>query len=154
MITLADTLHPDRIRLQLGACDAAGGMRETAELLRNVSAVLDWEQLYAGMQKAAPCVAEAEAAFAICLPHARTDAVAGMVMSIGRSLRGLPFVGSPKLVRYIFCIGVPKAMDQDYLRIVGLLMRIIKQPEHEAALASAGSSSEFLDRLEELEAVL
>jgi mannitol/fructose-specific phosphotransferase system IIA component (Ntr-type) len=154
MITLAETLQPDRIRLQLGATDSVDAIRETAELLQNVPAVLDWEQLYTGLRKSTPCVGEPDAAFAICLPHARTDAVASMVMSIGRSQRGLAFPGSPKLVRYVFCIGVPKAMAQDYLRIVGLLMRIMKHPEMERSLAEAEDGREFLDQLAELEAVL
>jgi mannitol/fructose-specific phosphotransferase system IIA component (Ntr-type) len=154
MIALADTLRPECVRLALTATEGKNAIDEVAALLETTPAVLDWEELQAGLHRSAPCLAENEASFAICLPHARTDAVNKMVMAAGRSLSGVTFGHGPLPVRYIFCIGVPKAMANDYLRIVGLLARVLKEPAKESQLAAAATPMEFIQILSVLEAKL
>jgi mannitol/fructose-specific phosphotransferase system IIA component (Ntr-type) len=154
MISIADTLEPDRVRLSLNSNFSSIAIDEVAAALRNVPAVLDWDELHAGLHRSAPCLAETGGEFAICLPHARTDAVTRMVMAVGRSLTGVNFQGCSTPVRYIFCIGVPKALANDYLRIVGLLARILKQSKTEQALRNAQTPIEFVHHLSVLEASL
>jgi mannitol/fructose-specific phosphotransferase system IIA component (Ntr-type) len=154
MITIADTLAPDRIRLNLPAQPGPAAIDEVAEMLRNAPEVVDWEVLHELLPRSSPCLVEAGGEFAVCLPHARTDAVTSMVMAVGRSPEGLPFEGCIAPVRYIFCIGVPKALATDYLRIVGLLARILKHPATEAALRDVESPQKFIDELSVLEATL
>lgn len=154
MITIADTLTTDRVALDLVAADHHTAIQQVADLLENVPEVLDWEALCCGLRASAPCLTERGAPFAICLPHARTDAVTGMVMSVGRFMDTIPFPDCEHAIRYVFCIGVPKAMASDYLRIVGLLARILKEPGSEALLHEAQSPQEFVERLSRLEARL
>ena len=154
MITIADTLTADRVELASTAPDHRTAIALVADLLHNAPDVLDWPALYEGLRGSCPCLAESDGAFAICLPHARTDAVAAMVMSVGRFDAGVTFPGCAPLVRYIFCIGVPKALANDYLRIVGLLARILKEPAAEAQLHTAATPRDFLARLSALEAKL
>jgi PTS system nitrogen regulatory IIA component len=154
MISIADTLDLDRIRLKLTSTNRAEAIRETADLLRTASEVLDWEALCEGLIRSAPCLAEHGRDFSICLPHVRTDAVHTMVMSVGRAVPGIVVPDLPEPARYIFCIGVPKALDSDYLRIVGLLTRILKAPVAEAELRTAATAEDFLDVLTRLETEL
>jgi mannitol/fructose-specific phosphotransferase system IIA component (Ntr-type) len=154
MISIADTLEPDRVRLSLQSNIGPIAIDEIAATLRNVPEVLDWDELHAGLHRSAPCLAESGGEFAICLPHARTDAVTSMVMAVGRSLIGVKFEGCVAPVRYLFCIGVPKALANDYLRIVGLLARVLKQPKTEQALRNAETPIEFIHHLSVLEASL
>ena len=154
MISIADTLEPDRVRLNLTSGISSIAIDEVAATLRNVPEVLDWDELHAGLHRSSPCLAEMAGEFAICFPHSRTDAVTSMVMGVGRSLTGVKFEGCAKPVRYIFCIGVPKALANDYLRIMGLLARVLKQPRTEEALRSAQSPIEFIHHLSVLEATL
>lgn len=154
MISIADTLRPERIRLSLTATDRDAAIRETAELLHSSPSVLEWSPLLAGLLNRAPTIADRTADFAFCLPHARTDAVNTMVMSIGIAPDGVVFPDSEKPVRYIFCIGLPQALAPDYLRIVGLLSRILKDPANEAMLRTSTSTSELIDELAALEARL
>lgn len=154
MISIADTLRPERIRLSLTATEPDAAIRETAALLQSAPAVLDWDTLLTGLLKNAPCLSERDQAFSFLLPHARTEAVNTMVMSIGLSPAGIAFPCCEKPVRYIFCIGVPQALATDYLRIVGLLTRILKDPANEAMLCTATSANEFIDELTALEARL
>src|SRR5262245_13098800 len=154
MISIADTLAPERVRLSLNSTASALAIDEVALALRSAPEVLDWDELHAGLHRSAPCLAETGGEFAICLPHARTDAVTSMVMAVGRSAKGVQFKGCAAPVRYIFCIGVPKALANDYLRIVGLLARILKQPKTEQALRNAQTPIEFIHHLSVLEASL
>jgi mannitol/fructose-specific phosphotransferase system IIA component (Ntr-type) len=154
MITIEDTLATDRIALGLAAADHHEAIGLVADLLQNVSEVLHWPVLFEGMRKSWPCLAGEDGDFAICLPHARTDAVSSMVMSIGRFDRGVPFPDCAQPVRYLFCIGVPKAMANDYLRIVGLLVRILRDKAAEADLRTAETPGKFLAGLSALETKL
>lgn len=154
MVTISDSLTPDCVALDLTAPDAMAAIRTVAELLRHTPEVLDWKTLFTGLRKACPCIAETGGEFAVCLPHARTDAVNAIVISVGRFQPGLPFEGCVPPVRYIFCIGAPKALASDYPRIVGLLSRIFKNPDWEAQLCSAETPAEFIARLSALEAKL
>jgi mannitol/fructose-specific phosphotransferase system IIA component (Ntr-type) len=154
MISIADTLSPERVRLSLAARDPSGAVRETADLLHTAEAVLDWNALYEGMLRSMPCLSERGCDFGVCLPHARTEAVKTMVMSVGRSTQGIVFPDRPEPIRYIFCIGVPTALASDYLRIVGLLARILKEPKAEGRLRAASTPGAFLEVLVELEARL
>jgi mannitol/fructose-specific phosphotransferase system IIA component (Ntr-type) len=154
MITIADTLTTDRIGLALAAPDHHAAIELVAKLLQNVPGVLNWHLLYDGLRSSCPCLTEGDGDFAICLPHARTDSVNAMVMSVGRFDRGFAFPDCVQPVRYIFCIGVPKALASDYLRIVGLLVRILREPAAEADLRTATTPDKFLARLTALETKL
>ena len=154
MITLADTLSAECVGLGLRPHDHRAAVRAVAELLRPLPAVLDWQLLFTGLLNSCPCLAETGSEFAICLPHVRTDAVSAMVMSVGRFVPGIRFPNCALPVRYIFCIGAPTALANDYPRLVGLLARVFKDPEAEAQICAAATPEEFVDRLRTLEAKL
>ena len=154
MISVADTLDANRIALDFDAADKSAVIREAARLVQQSEAVLDAGALAEALQRSTPCFCERGQDFGFCLPHARTDAVNAMVMSVVRLSEAVCFAECEAPVRYVFCIAVPKAMASDYLRIVGLLVRIMKQPESETALRSVSVPADFLDLLSELEAKL
>jgi PTS system nitrogen regulatory IIA component len=153
MITIADILRPEHVALDVQGRTPEVAIGEVAAPLRTDERVLDWEVLLAGFHKVAPCL-PASSEFAICIPHTRTDQVTSLVMSVGRSLHGVAFPGTAIPVRYLFCIGVQLALAADYLRIVGLLARIVKDPASEQRLRTAASGVEFVHALSRLEAKL
>lgn len=153
MITIADILRPEHVILDVRGQTAEDVIGEVAAPLRTDERVLHWEDLRAGFFKVAPCL-PASPEFSICIPHTRTDQVTSLVMSVGRSARGITFPGSPTPVRYIFCIGVQLALAADYLRIVGLLARIVKDPVSEERLRIAATGLEMVNALSRLEAKL
>jgi mannitol/fructose-specific phosphotransferase system IIA component (Ntr-type) len=142
MITIANTLRRSAINLELEADTPASALYEVASMVRDDDRVKDWEALLDGLGGTVNCVVD-EPASALCLPHARTDAVRTMVMSAGRSREGIAYPGTEKPVRYLFVIGVPKAMASDYLRIVGALMRILRQDGVERQLRSCATPADF-----------
>ena len=154
MTTLSNVLAPEHVRLNLAAATSEAAIKEVAGLLRDDPDVLDWEKFYSELRVAAPCAAERGCDFGICIPHTRTSAVRAMVISVGRFEPGLVFEGCPQLIRYVFCIGMPSALDADYLRILGLLARILKDPDTEQELRDAQTPSAFVSTLSRLESKL
>ena len=154
MTTLADLLKPEHIALHPAATSRDAAIEEIASLLDDDVQVIDGAQLLAKIKPSAPCIMEQGAEFCLCIPHARTAAVTAMVMSVGRFDRGLPIAGVAKPVRYLFCIAVPPELATDYLRIIGLLARIVKDPKSEQQIYNAETPEEFIEALVRLEAKL
>jgi mannitol/fructose-specific phosphotransferase system IIA component (Ntr-type) len=154
MTTITDLLKSENVRLNLEAVDSIDALTQVAVLLRDDPVVVDWEKLFGTFRVATPCINSPGSEFGICLAHARTSAVTAMIMSAGRSPNGVVFPACLHPVRYVFCIGVPVELDADYLRIVGLLARILKEPESEAQLREVTSPAAFVAALSRLEARL
>ena len=147
MITLPDALPIDHVALDLVATTHEGALAATAGLMRKDPRVQNWEEVFAILRRHPACRVADGAGVGICIPHARTDAVTGVVMSAARLSPGLPFPELAEPVRYVFCLAIPQAMAADYLRLVGALMRIFKEPETEAALRAAPTRQAFVEAL-------
>lgn len=144
MITIGDILRPGSIELGLKMANREEAIYEVASLLREDERVTDWNTFYTGLTSKDPCVAVTEET-RICIPHTRTNAVSSMVMSVGRSDAGIEEGGNAGgALHFIFVIGVPVAMAADYLRIIGALARIFKNPKTEKRLREAPRPDEFL----------
>ena len=154
MITVGDLLRHDHVQLNLASTDSLAAIEEVAALMKTDLAVLDWDALLKGVNASAPCLPEPAGGFALCIPHTRGECVNEMVMSLGRSEKGIVWPNVNLPVRYIFCIAVPRAFAADYLRIVGLLARVFKDRETEGALRAAQTSAEFVELLSRREAKL
>ncbi len=154
MITIGDLLNHGSVLMDLKAPHAKGAIDDVAALVKNHPAVLDWDALLKGIHASAPCLPEPGGGFSLCIPHTRGECVSSMVMSVGRSETGIAFAGVELPVRYIFCIAVPRALAADYLRIVGLLARVFKDPKTEGELRAAQTGGEFIELLTRREAKL
>jgi mannitol/fructose-specific phosphotransferase system IIA component (Ntr-type) len=154
VITFAETLATGGVALDVRAATAENALEKVAALLRGDPRVLDWDDVYSSLGKAVTCLVEDGAEFGVCIPHARTNAVTAMVMSAGRFDRGVLFQNCAHPIRYMFCIAVPVALASDYLRIVGLLARLLRNPATEAELFGTSTENEFVATLTRLEAQL
>jgi PTS system nitrogen regulatory IIA component len=143
MITIGNTLKRSAIELNVTSetCDAA--VAEVASLLEGDDRIRDWDEFFKMVKKKEPSII-AEDALRICLPHARTNAVRTMVIATGYSRKGFTVPGQSFRVHYVIVIGVPTAMAADYLRIVGALIRILRDPEVEQKLRTSETSDDFL----------
>jgi mannitol/fructose-specific phosphotransferase system IIA component (Ntr-type) len=144
MITVSDTLKPEHVALDLAATSEVEERLYLASLLRNDARVTRWDKLFESLAAKPPCLAD-EGAFEVCLHHARTDSVSTMVMSVG-VVRSKAATGGGEGVklRYLFVIGVPQAMSADYLRIVGGIGRVLRDPAGEQALREARAPEQFI----------
>jgi mannitol/fructose-specific phosphotransferase system IIA component (Ntr-type) len=146
MITIADILRPEHIDLDLKMANQAEAINHVASLLKEDERVTDWDALYDGLLSKQPCLAAAEGT-EICIPHTRTDGVTGMVMSAGRSKAGIIAPEAEWPIHFVFVIGVPVALAADYLRIIGALTRIFRDPAGKDRLRKTESPEEFLHLL-------
>lgn len=147
MITIPDALGADHVLLDLRANTSDEAIAEVAGLLRDDPRVTDWAAFYKELRAHVPCRVADAGTFTICLPHARTEAVSELVMSAARVSAPIPFAGAKTPVRYVFCLGAPKALAADYLRVAGALMRILSDAGAEERLRLARTPQEFLDVL-------
>lgn len=151
MITIADALTPEHVKINLRARSFEEAITELTASLKQDERVDDWAELVAGMRVHPPCKASEAADFGICIPHTRTSAVTALVMSAGRCERPMLLPDCVRPIRYFFCIGVPQTMAADYLRIVGALMRLLTDPETERLAREASSPVDFVAALSRLE---
>ena len=129
--------------LDLPAASGEAAVRLLHErLVATTDAIIDPPRflgdITARMQVASICIA-AE----IALPHARTDAVARMVLAVGRAEQGIAFDAEHPHVRLVFLIGTPKAAVPEYLQAVAALSRLLRHPLTRAGLHAAPDEAEF-----------
>ncbi len=88
----------------------------------------------------------------VALPHTRTEAVVDIVLAFMRL--GIPVdFGSPdgRPAQFVFLLVVPKHKVEEYLEVVGHIMRIMKRESVRNRLMSCKSAKEVLDLFSELE---
>jgi mannitol/fructose-specific phosphotransferase system IIA component (Ntr-type) len=134
MIRFGEILFPEHIILDLPAKTREEAVYAVAKSLGGDSRVTDWATFYKSLSesdRSAKCNLE----LGLTMPHTRTDAVTAMVMAFGRL--AMPLVVSSEEIRYVLVIGIPETMDADYLRLVGVLMRVFRDSKLQADLGSA-----------------
>ena len=145
-IALADLIDPKQIALNLRARTQAEAMREIVQLLAANGKIDNpekfLEQLLARESKN-PSTAE----YGVAFPHARTDLVDEIVIGIGRSRAGIPIGADQQRAQFLFVIGVPERLLNDYLICVGTLVRLVKDDAIRSRLLQAETHREFIDAL-------
>ncbi len=143
MLRITDILTPKQVILELAATTAEAAIVEVAQRLRLDPRVSDWGQFVEALKVGNSCVTN-ENGYGIAIPHARTPHVSSMVMATGRSRAGIYFPEAEVRVHYLFVIGVPGALAQDYLRLIGALARTFRSPKSEASLRDVKTPEEFI----------
>lgn len=143
MTTIAGTLKPKHVDLSMGPVTVEAATLHVAALLKTDPRILDWTQFYHGVRSRVPCIAETQD-FEILIPHARTESVNDMVMGAGRMKTA---AGDAGRVRYVFVIGVPQRLAADYLRVIGAIARILRDPAAERELRAIATAEDFVSAL-------
>ena len=84
----------------------------------------------------------------IAFPHARTDSVRSLVLTIGICPEPIMFGDMP--VRLILLIGVPKAAISEYLNLTSFLVRHLRNQSVLDRLVMAKNMEDFLQMFAEL----
>jgi nitrogen PTS system EIIA component len=125
MTPIADVLQADHVVLSLAADDPAGAINEVLARLEGDERVKNFTALRdAVLTQPAPAIAENGCG--ICIAHGRTESVGSLVMSAGRSAKGIAFPRLADPVRLVFVAGIPGAFTSEYLRIVGAIVRMCR----------------------------
>jgi mannitol/fructose-specific phosphotransferase system IIA component (Ntr-type) len=123
MMRFRAALESAQIVLDLEAATLAEAIRKLAETLRSDPRVGSWRDLVAAWEaKASSHVVPVRTG--VVFIHTRTKAVSDLVMSFGRLHTPVPDDG--ELIGFIFLMGIPTAIDAEYARLVGALMRVLR----------------------------
>ena len=148
MNLIADSLRPKDLRLKLKATDHRDALEEILSGLRSDARVSDWEKLRTSLQENAGNETFRENPCTMFLHHARTESVNQLILAVGRSKEGLSIEGREEKIHLIFVAAMPTAMNNDYLRILGAVARVCREPSSFHELLGAEDPSGFLTLLE------
>jgi mannitol/fructose-specific phosphotransferase system IIA component (Ntr-type) len=88
--------------------------------------------------------------FGIAIPHASSDAVAGVVAAFGRSSQGIEFDALDSApVKFVVLFIVPKNQFQTHLRTLASIAKFLNDRSVREKLAAAGTKEEILAIFEE-----
>ncbi|MGH8048663.1 MAG: PTS sugar transporter subunit IIA [Chthoniobacterales bacterium] len=145
-MTIHEILHPADVNLSLRADAKAAAAEEVLGSLRGDVRVTNWEELRnVVIERDAPAI-EHEGR-SICIAHGRTKAVTSLTMAAGRSEKGVVCPETKLRVHLLFVAGIPTAMDSEYLRLVGAIVRVCRERELMAELLEAPDGEAFVDCL-------
>ncbi len=145
-MTIDEILHPSDVSLALRARDKAAAIEEVLGQVRGEERVGNWERLRAAvLARDAPAIEHD--GVGICIAHGRTDAVTGLILAAGRSGDGIEFPEIEARVHLVFVAGIPAAMNSEYLRLVGAIVRVCRNPAQRRQLLEAVDGGGFVDRL-------
>lgn len=147
MISISDILVPEHVNLALAATTPRDAVEEVMGKLHGDPRVGDFGKFAAAViARDAPALDAG--GLGICIAHGRTDAVDSLVMAAGRSQKGVRFRDVRVPVKLVFVAGIPSAFDSEYLRIVGVIARLCREPSTAEALLAAPDGAAFVGLLE------
>jgi PTS system nitrogen regulatory IIA component len=149
---LSQLLDPSRILLQIKSTKRTAALHEVAELLSKHEHVGNFDGFYAELL-ARDRLDTTSLGHGFAVPHARTDHVQQIVVAVGRSESGVQFEGGEN-VRMMFMLGTPKARPGDYLQVLSLLCRLLKDSANREAFLAAPTPEDFIKVLSAAEAKL
>jgi mannitol/fructose-specific phosphotransferase system IIA component (Ntr-type) len=145
-MTIDEILFPADVNLALRASDKSAALEEVLGQVRGDARVGNWERLRAAVvERDAPAI-DADGC-GICIAHGRTDAVIDLVVAAGRSSAGIAFSGGAAPVKMIFVVGIPSAMNSEYLRLVGAIVRVCRDRAQREELLAAKDGEAFVECL-------
>lgn len=139
---VSEFLPPRRINLHLAANEKTEAIESVLTLLSGDPCVRDFDELRTAIFKNdAPVVAEDGCALIIA--HARTESVTRLVLAVGRPLTPFLIPECPSPVILVFIAGIPGAFNSSYLRTIGSIARICKNPHDRQRLMTATTPAAF-----------
>ncbi|MCD6097661.1 PTS sugar transporter subunit IIA [bacterium] len=147
---LSQFCRSELIKFDLESTTKEGAIRELVELAAQSELVLDKEKLFRDVMEREKLLSTG-IGFGTAYPHARTEAVKGLVIAFGRSEAGIDFDaldGAP--VHLIFLVAVPKHEQSTHLTVIAQLSLILKEPVKREKLMSAAFPQEVIDLLDTL----
>ncbi|HVE16702.1 MAG TPA: PTS sugar transporter subunit IIA, partial [Chthoniobacterales bacterium] len=145
-MTIDEILKPADVNLALRADTKSAAVEEVLAQLRGDARVANWEELRrVVLERDAPAI-EHEGR-TICIAHGRTKAVTALTMAAGKSEEGFVCPETKLRVNLLFVAGIPVAMDSEYLRLVGAIVRVCRDAGQMEELMTAPDGEGFVELL-------
>jgi len=148
MSTLAASLLPKDIHLELKSTDPRDALEEVLSTLRTDPRVTDWEKLRSSLQAGTSINTIQKGCGTIILHHRRTISVSGLVLAVGRSSDPISLATPDEKLRLLFVAAIPSTLNNEYLRILGAIARVCNDPVTFGELLSVPDTGGFLSLLE------
>jgi mannitol/fructose-specific phosphotransferase system IIA component (Ntr-type) len=145
MIRIRGTLLQEHILLGFTAGSREESVQKVSESLRSDTRISDWQDFLRALAKR-EATGKMNLHYGLTLPHVRTSAVTKMLMAFGRLREPLPEKDGS--LQFVMLVGIPRAMDAEYLRLVGTLMRVFRNEKLRDKLLSAPHPADIIQIFE------
>lgn len=142
---VSDYIKKDTIELNLKSKNKNSVIKEMYENLKKTGLVLNEEQalkdLYAREEMGTTGIGRG-----VALPHAKTDAVSELVLTIGICKDGIEYSSiDDSKVTILFMFLCPQENTQEYLKVLARISRFIRNDEFRESLLNAKTSEEIIE---------
>ncbi|MBV9673351.1 MAG: PTS sugar transporter subunit IIA [Verrucomicrobia bacterium] len=151
MTRLREVLFPDHVLLNINADSLREAIAQLTETLKSDARIISWRQFSLALLGGDDGAKLGEG-HGFALPHVRTKMVAEMVTAFGRLAKPVHDEEGP--IYFIVLIGIPETMDAEYPRLLGFLMRVLRDAQLRAQLMSANDPEEVFEVFEQGETTL
>jgi fructose PTS system EIIA component len=141
MIRIQETLLPENILLDVTAKSQEEAVQQISESLRSDTRISDWQDFLRTLRKC-EAAGKVNLEHGLTLLHVRTSTVTKMLMAFGRLTQ--PLQGKDGPLQFLVLVGIPRAMDAEYLRLVGTLMRVFRNEKLRQKLLYARYSGDVI----------
>lgn len=141
---IQDLLSTDLICMNLRASTKDEVIRELAGVLDRAGKLNSLEEYIAAVYER-EALGSTGVGLGVAIPHGKSAAVREPAVAFGKSAEGVDFQsvdGTP--AHLVFMIAVPDSADNEHLRILATLSRMLIHEEFRKALMEAGSPEEIL----------
>jgi mannitol/fructose-specific phosphotransferase system IIA component (Ntr-type) len=148
MIRVRGTLLPEQILLDLTTRSREETLRQLCESLRSDTRISDWKEFVRALTER-EAAGRVNLQVGLALPHVRSSSVTKLLMAFGRLIE--PLAEKDGSLQFVVLVGIPRAMDAEYLRMVGTLMRVFRNEKLRRKLLLAQKPAEIIQIFEKSE---
>ena len=146
MNRIKEILLPEHVLLDVKATNREEAIQAVTVSLKGDSRIIDWPRFNATLSECDRS-AKINVGLGLTIPHNRTNTLTSMVMAFGRLATPIPCGASQ--IRFVLIIGIPETMDADYLRLVGVLMRVFRDRDLRKKLETGKTPAVILHAFEQ-----
>lgn len=149
MLQLSNFLFSESLLLSLASEEQGAALEEVLESLKEDHRVSNWQELRDSILARPAFPISSNGKIIIRLYHGRTNSAQDLIIAVGRSIKGILFEELAERIHFIFVIAIPHALNHEYLRVMGSIARVCKDPTTLEKLLVTSSSQEFIEILSE-----
>lgn len=145
VLNISEILKPEAIMMEMKAREKLAAIKELVDYMVANKFVEDGEEFVKALGKREN-LESTGIGDGIAIPHARTNAVKGLILAFARSPKGVDFSaidGKPS--HLIFLIASPDDKKSEYIVALAKLSRLLRKHDVREQLKRADSPKEILD---------
>lgn len=145
VLKISEFLKPETIIMKMKSREKIAALKELVDNMVANKSVENGEEFQKALAKREN-LESTGIGDGIAIPHARTDAVKGLILAFARSEEGVDFSaidGKPS--HLIFLIASPENKKSEYIMALAKLSRLLRKKEVRQLLKKAGNPDEILD---------